>query len=228
MSSNTSAGSIARASSTGKVLRNDNAHEPLVSRALWTRAQSARTVQRTGTYEAGVAGGLVTCSGCKKKLAVSGSEPHLTYSCRRQSNGRCPAPVHVTKRAVDTKVDDEVRAVLHARISTAPNAALAQLHADEAEALAELERYVEHTSTKYLEVYERGLQARERRYETARTARESTEDRSETSEQLPTPDAYLRLPLADRRRVAADLLSEVSIQPVNGGGPADRVVLSWR
>ncbi len=62
---------------TGEVLRKDGCHEPLVSKALWKAAQSSTTVQRSGTYEAGIAGGLLICGSCGGKLAVAGSGSNL-------------------------------------------------------------------------------------------------------------------------------------------------------
>jgi hypothetical protein len=94
---------------TGEVLRNEHAHEAIVTRAQYNAAQSATKVQRSGTYSAGIAGGLLFCGTCGGRLAVAGSLENLTYGCRRQVNGgRCTAPVFVTKSRTDAFVEAEV------------------------------------------------------------------------------------------------------------------------
>ena len=213
---------------TGEVLRHEGAHEALVSRSVWKAAQSASTVQRNGKYAAGVAGGLARCSGCGQPLSVSGSEPYLVYACRRQRSRHCRAPVHVTKRAVDDLVDAEVVALLTHRMGTAPETQLHELLAGEADALAELEAYVENESALGA-LFERGLTVRQERYDQAREAREAEEDKVGASHDLPEPEAYRQLGVAGRRRIAASLIMNVMVGPrVKGGAPADRVTIGWR
>ena len=97
---------------TGEVLRNEQAHEPIVPRRNWARAQSTTTIQRTGTYEAGIAGGIVRCHACGGNMVVSGSKKYLVYACRRQVNGGCPSPVSVSKWVVDGMIEAEVKRAL--------------------------------------------------------------------------------------------------------------------
>jgi DNA invertase Pin-like site-specific DNA recombinase len=100
---------------TGEVLRKDGCHEPLVPPALWKAAQSSTTVQRSGTYAAGIAGGLLVCGSCGGRLAVAGSATNLTYGCRRQRNGgKCKAPVFVLKGRADEFVERQVLEALTA------------------------------------------------------------------------------------------------------------------
>jgi hypothetical protein len=93
--------------------RHEGAHEPLVSKSQWKRVQGTRVVTHSGRYRAGLAGGLLVCSRCGRPLSVAGPERALTYSCRRKTtDGRCPRPVHVSKRAADDFVEDELVALL--------------------------------------------------------------------------------------------------------------------
>ncbi len=88
-----------------------DAHKPLVSRSLWRAAQSSQTVQRTGANAAGVAGGLLVCGSCGRRLSVTGTQSP-SYTCRRTMGGKCEHPVYVSKRRADAFVEGLVRNVL--------------------------------------------------------------------------------------------------------------------
>jgi DNA invertase Pin-like site-specific DNA recombinase len=208
--------------------RNEHAHEPLVSRSTWAAAQAATTVQRTGAYAAGVAGGLLRCSGCGRRLVVAGSKQHVSYGCRRQHNGgRCPAPVFIAKRPVDEFVDDAIRNALEGRIGTAPQLRLAELAEEEAAVSAELEAYVEVASALDRGMFERGLRVRREKLDAARAARAAEEAKVGLAEELPAPEEYAKASLDVRRRVAAALIAEVVVAPA-GGRPVDRLDIRWR
>jgi recombinase/recombinase-like zinc beta ribbon protein/resolvase-like protein len=209
--------------------RNESAHEALVTRGVFRTAQAARSVQRNGTYAAGVAGGLVRCSSCGGNMVVAGSKKYLTYGCRRQDRGgRCPHPVHITKRIVDELIDREVRAALKGKVGTAPQIALAQAIEEERATQDELSAYVEVASALDRATFERGLTTRRERLDAARDARVAEETRAGLVEELPTPEAYDNSPLEDRRRFAAALIREVIIAPASGGSPSNRVEVRWR
>src|SRR5262249_24358065 len=71
---------------------------------------------QSGTYKAGVAGGLVVCSGCGRPLGVMGHPGRLTYSCRGSaSDGRCPRRMHISKDTDDAFVDATVAGALDSR-----------------------------------------------------------------------------------------------------------------
>jgi hypothetical protein len=212
-----------------KQRRNENAHEPLVTRPVWKAAQAATTVQRTGAYAAGAAGGLLRCSGCGRKLVVAGSKSRTSYGCRRQHNGgRCPAPVFITKTIADEYVDDAARAALAGKVGTAPQLRLTELAGEEAAARAELDAYVEVTAALDRAVFERGLRVRQEKLDAVRTARAAEEERTGLVEELPLPGAYAELPVDDRRRVAASLIAEIVVGPAAGGRPVDRLTVVWR
>lgn len=96
-------------------------HDPaiaIVSEHDWQRAQSTRKVQRTGTYKAGVAGGVLKCGSCGGTLSVIGTgEGRRLYGCRRGTTKvTCPKPVHVTKHVADEYVDGLVVDVLTGKV----------------------------------------------------------------------------------------------------------------
>jgi site-specific DNA recombinase len=96
--------------------RNEKAHDELVTPGEWRRAQSTRAVTLSGTYKAGLAGGLLECSGCHGPLKVAGHPGKLTYSCRGGSaNGTCPRPVHIVKRIADEVVTTKIVESLNAK-----------------------------------------------------------------------------------------------------------------
>jgi site-specific DNA recombinase len=210
--------------------RNEKAHAPLVSRATWKAAQAAETVQRTGAYAAGVAGGLLRCSGCGRKLVVAGSRAHVSYGCRRQHNGgRCPAPVFVVKDPVDEYVDRIVSEKLRGDVGTAPGLKLARLREEHARAVDELNAYVEVARALDRDAFQRGLSVRQEKVDAASAASSREEAKVGLVEELPQAHAYQDLPLADRRRVAAALIAEIVVAPTASGvRPVDRLAVSWR
>jgi hypothetical protein len=88
---------------------NEEAHEPLVSRALWQRCQSTRTQVRNGRLVAGIAGGVLRCSTCGHTLSVTGQGHggRASYGCRRKTveDGRCSRPMYVSKDRADAFVE---------------------------------------------------------------------------------------------------------------------------
>jgi hypothetical protein len=83
--------------------RNEAAHEPLVSRVLWQRVQSSKSIVRNGTMVAGIAGGLLRCESCGGRLKVTNGG---SYGCRRRSvAGKCSRPMYVSKAIADAYVE---------------------------------------------------------------------------------------------------------------------------
>lgn len=83
--------------------RNESAHEPLVTRQLWQRVQKRRSVSRaTGTQVAGIAGGMLYCTGCRNVLSRNAG----SYGCRRHhGTGKCPQGVYVRHSRADAYVE---------------------------------------------------------------------------------------------------------------------------
>lgn len=101
---------------------NEKAHEAIVSRALWDRVQSNRSVHRNGNLVAGIAGGLLRCGTCGNQLSVisggtngKGERLDPNYGCRsRRASGKCSRPVAVSKRRADAFVEARIIDILSA------------------------------------------------------------------------------------------------------------------
>jgi DNA invertase Pin-like site-specific DNA recombinase len=216
---------------TGEVLRKEGCHEPLVSKALWKAAQSSTTVQRSGRYEAGIAGGLLRCGHCGGKLAVAGSEANLTYGCRRQRNGgKCGAPVFVLKdRAddfVEARVLDALSAIEPARGDGGEVGRLTEAR-DQAQAQFDtaLERSLMLSDPEKAQTL---LTRVEKALEAAQSALEDALTQAETVDGLlPTVEHWSGLDLDQRRRVARALITSVSVGP-RAGTIEDRFTVSLR
>ena len=72
--------------------RREGAHEPLVTKANWRKVQATRAVSLSGTYRAGIAGGLLFAPGWDHPLSVAGraAVPDLLVA-RRAVGGRSSA-----------------------------------------------------------------------------------------------------------------------------------------
>jgi DNA invertase Pin-like site-specific DNA recombinase len=202
---------------TGKVLRKDGCHEPLVSKALWKAAQSSTTVQRSGTYEAGIAGGLLICGSCGGKLAVAGSTANLTYGCRRQRNGgKCAAPVFVLKSRADEFVERQVVAALDAIEPTrGDNGQVERLTEARDEAKAKFDTALERSlMLKDPSKAQTLLSGAEAALDAATGALDDATARAEAVDGLlPTRDHWHGLSLDQRRRVASALIALIAVGP---------------
>jgi DNA invertase Pin-like site-specific DNA recombinase len=199
-----------------KALRNEHAHEALVTRAQFDAAQSAVSVSRNGAYAAGLAGGLLRCGSCGGSLSVAGSPGNLTYGCRRQTNGgRCTAPVFVTKAIADAYVEREVLSVISA-LRGHPSDAGAEL-ARLAEALdtarGDLEGYNTLASAVTPEDFLAGYNVRRTAADAAQDAYDAVLAAASGAEDLPAADEWERYELADKRRVAGMLIERIDVGP---------------
>jgi site-specific DNA recombinase len=213
--------------------RNDGAHEPLVSKADWRRVQSTRVVTLSGTYKAGLAGGLVVCSGCGGPLGVAGHAGKLTYSCRGSSaSGPCPRPVHVMKPVADEVVANAIAAALDSqRLDVFASAKeLSDARKQLAEAKAARDAWLEMADVLSREELETALAPKRRAIETAQERYEELLAQSEESADLPRDgSAFLKLDEAGQRRVARVLIEKVVVSaPLAGGTPADRLAVRFR
>jgi DNA invertase Pin-like site-specific DNA recombinase len=202
---------------TGDVLRKDGCHEPLVSKALWKAAQSSTTVQRSGTYEAGIAGGLLICGSCGGRLAVAGSASFLTYGCRRQRNGgRCKAPVFVLKSRSDEFVERQVLAALDAIEPTrGDNGNVERLAEARDEAQARFDTALERSlMLKDPSKAQTLLSSAEAALDAAQSALDDGTMRAESVDGLlPTLEHWQTLSLDQRRRVAGALFASITVGP---------------
>jgi hypothetical protein len=202
---------------TGDVIRKDDCHEPLVSKSLWKAAQSGKTVQRSGTYEAGIAGGLLICGSCGGRLAVAGSAANLTYGCRRQRNGgKCKAPMFVMKSRADEFVENHVLDALGMiEPSRGDNGQIEQLREARDQAKATFDTALERSlMLKDPAKAQAFLSSAEGALDAAQDALEAAELRSDAMDGLlPTREHFLSRSLVERRRVAAVLIGSIMVGP---------------
>jgi hypothetical protein len=209
--------------------RNENAQEPLVSKADWRRAQSTRAVTLSGTYRAGLAGGLIVCSGCGGPLKVAGQPGKLVYSCRSTgtANGDCPRPVHVTKAIADEVVTTAIVEALNSKqvafLSSGQELKDARHDLEEAneakaKVLAKVDLLTDAELEEALVSKREAIELAQRRYDEALAQAEATEDLPETG------SAFSKLDEIDQRRTARTLIDRVTVSPpVAGGTPEDRL-----
>jgi hypothetical protein len=190
----------------------EDAHKPLVTRALWNRAQSSTTIQRTGRNCAGIAGGLLVCGTCGGILSVTGSNP--SYTCRRTINGvPCGRPTYVSKSRADEFVE---RAVIEALstgsldvLTTAAD--LTRLRGAWEDAQAALENVLALGTALDPAMLRRAVSVRQGRIDETRAAYEAARDGAEAASALPDASAWAMLDLDDKRRVAGVLIEHVTV-----------------
>jgi DNA invertase Pin-like site-specific DNA recombinase len=215
-----------------------DAHEPLVSKVEWRRAQENDwTLTHHGAYKTGIAGGLMRCSGCGRPLAVAGPTDRLTYSCRRRqtTKGRCPRPVHVSKAAADGYVEDAVRDVVRRGsldiLGDARDLAAAKVARDRA--VAERKAYVKFQSALVEEDFAEGYAERQERAAQAEQVYEELLARASEVAELPGDEAaYDALEFADKRALARSLIARVLVAPPQSrsrlASIEDRFALEWK
>jgi hypothetical protein len=190
----------------------EGAHEPLVTRALWNRAQSSTTIQRTGANCAGIAGGLLICGTCGGILSVTGSNP--SYTCRRTINGQpCSRPTYVSKSRADEWVERTVIEALQTGsldvLATAAD--LTGLRSAWEDELAGLENVLALGPDLDPAMLRRAVSVRQARIDETRAAYEAARDGAEAAATLPGASAWASLDLDDKRRVAKVLIERVTV-----------------
>jgi DNA invertase Pin-like site-specific DNA recombinase len=211
--------------------RSENAHEALVSRSLFKAAQSTQSVQRTGANAAGLAGGLLVCGCCGRRLSVTGTNP--SYTCRRTAGGKCEAPTYVSKKRADAHVEEMVvdvlsRGKLDVIVSSQDVERLRQAWKD---AQAELESFVVAASSLDAALFKLGLEARQDAVQSARDAFDEAVAQAESAAVLPDVSGWAMLDLDGKRRVARVLISKIVVTPAISRGPnadvAARLEFRW-
>jgi site-specific DNA recombinase len=205
-----------------------DAHKELVSERDWKRVQSTRAVTLSGTYKAGLAGGLVVCSGCERPMKTAGHPGKLTYSCRNGSaDGPCARPVHVTKTSADEAVEMAVAEALDSQrlavFASAKEIADARKELDRAKAVKT--DWLEKTEFLTAEELETGLAPKRKAVEIAQERYDELVAVAEESADLPKDGtAFRKLDEAGQRRVAKLLIEKAVVSPpLTGRTPADRI-----
>lgn len=130
--------------------RNDHAHEPLVDRALWTRARNVHAIRppaiNGSNAQRYLLTGIVRCAGCGYALAPTTAKPSGKpavdfYACkRRHGSGRCPTPATISANVVHAYVERVFLAMVEHGVSSASADAPALADAESALADAEAAR----------------------------------------------------------------------------------------
>ncbi len=193
--------------------RVEGAHEPLVSRSLWRTAQSSRTVQRTGRNVAGVAGGLLVCGSCGRRLSVTGSQ-NPSYTCRRTIGGKCDRPVYVSKRRADEFVEEQILQVLRAGTTDTVTTSweIGTLRQQLTQAKDELEQFVLRAKAVDGDLFQRGLEGRQAEVDKARYALDEALSLAEVAAELPSANGWDPLDLDRKRQVAQALIDRVVVE----------------
>jgi site-specific DNA recombinase len=224
---------------------NPSAHEPIVSRAEWEAAQSARPGASIRNGDGLLLAGLVRCAGCRYLVKAD----HMTdrdggrlglYRCRaRHAAGECPARASTLARVLDPFVEQQFLTALgpkgplaKASVSSRQlDAARQHVEATEAELVA----YRDSGAASVIgqESFLSGLQTRQRDLDEARSELAETRDRAGFSQALPAEPLALvemwpSLTVTERRELLQAAIDAVVIRSGRNVPISDRVVILWR
>jgi site-specific DNA recombinase len=211
---------------------NDDAHEPLVTRAEFDAAQASRSRfdTRPGSPAAmAMLGGLVRCAGCGHTLKIAGTahkktgKRYPTYYCSgRFAKGLCEARATIVARLLDPYVEAQVLGALRDEGGFLAEAVQASEHIDEAAraveaAEHELELFV--TDPKLMTVlgqatFLQGVQARQEALDDAREELAVLRSRSIVGEEVMSgdlPKAWPEFTIQEKRRLLHGLLDRVLV-----------------
>lgn len=231
---------------------NPGAHEPIVSAAEWSAAQSSgRTPSSPRSATGALLSGLVRCAGCRylaKPDTMRGRDGSRLriYRCRaRHAAGTCAAPATVMGRILEPWVEEQFLAALGPRGSLAEAAAntvaidLAAGHVEQAE--HELATYRDEpliVTTLGRERFLEGLEVRAVAVDAARDELARARGCSALAEAIAlTPgnlaEAWPGLSIPHRRQLLAAAIDCVIVRAVrgagsNGSGVSERALILWR
>jgi hypothetical protein len=202
--------------------RKEGAHEALVSKSDWRKVKATRAVTLSGTYKAGIAGGLLVCSGCGRPLGVAGHAHRLVYACRDGSaESACLQRVHVIKHRADAFVRDTIVAALDGNDIDlfASSRQLDEAREKLAQAKAARDAWLEMADVLTKEELEVAIAPRRAAVEEAQEAYDAALAAAEDEVDLPRDgSAFLVLDEPGQRRVARLLIDRVVVSPPIAGG----------
>lgn len=220
--------------------RNETAHEPLVTRAQWERAQNVHNLKPTATRGDGYPlAGLLRCAGCSFTMAGStykrrGAGAIRQYVCkRRHGTGTCTAAASITASVIEPFAEQLFLEHIGV-LQLSPSVDAPQLRAAETEledAIAEEVAWAEQFSAGFSpEAYAAGTRKRVERVTAARIAVDAAR-RAAVGVDLPT-EAELRSMWPDLSVSAKRVLMAAGVDFFavrRGRGPvAERVRLVGR
>lgn len=218
---------------------NDEAHEPIVTRAEFDAVRASRT--RLNTRDGSLAsrallGGLARCAGCGHTLKISGSTDKKTgvrypiYYCKgRYAKGLCPAQATIRASYLDDYVEQQVLQALRAEDGFLAQAVQADAELEQARRGLEA---AEHELSLYLqtdligvvgeEAFLGGVRARQAVVDEARERVATLHSQSLISDQLTSGDllqAWPELTTQEKRTLLHGLLDRVVLRRAPGRGP---------
>jgi DNA invertase Pin-like site-specific DNA recombinase len=226
--------------SHGHDLVNEHAHEPIVSPALWRRAQSDPGVHPGRNPRMELAR-VVRCASCghyMKGSVQSGSGRRMYRCSQRFASGICPRPTSITAQPLETEVAAQLLQHLDGDSirEASERVELAACRREVKEASEALALYVQLTPTSKAGVdsHNAGISERETRLAAAEQRMLQLVDAAEHV----TPDAaelrksWPALPPAERRRVFRECLDAVLVRHSKSRSPrypaADRIRVLFR
>jgi site-specific DNA recombinase len=219
---------------------NDDAHEPIVTRAEFDAAQSTNKslfAQRDGSIASqALLGGLVRCAGCGHTLKITGKTHETTgerypnyYCVGRYASGPCPNRAFVSSRVLDPYVEQTVLALLRSDGGPVAEAVRASAEIDVAAAAVttaehELDLFVNNPTllsvlgeAKFVE----GVEVRQGALDAARGRLGELRAQSELATEIADGDllkAWPTLSIKDKRRLLHGLLEKVVVKRATGRG----------
>jgi DNA invertase Pin-like site-specific DNA recombinase len=224
---------------SGKIV-NDNAHEPLVTRAAFGAAQST-TKALHAPHDGSLAskamlGGLARCAGCGHTLKITGNNDKRTgqrypvyYCTGRYASGLCPARTTVRASLLDRYVEAQVFTALQAEDGLFAKAVRSSEAVEEAarcvtDAEHELDLFVTNPTlltvlgeTKFIT----GVESRQRALDEARQTLAQLQHQNTLATELADGDlraAWPTLTLQEKRRLMHGLLDRVTVKRAQGRG----------
>ena len=223
--------------------RNENAHDAIVDRLLWQRAQRRGTIPVALSATPPLLAGVLRCAGCRYvmragRYRLASGEVAVHYRCRSSSGGGwvCEAPAAISSRSgveklvtgvfLDGIPDMEARAVRRS-----PRLAELEHERDDARGIFEEWRDDRRAQQLGVDDFMAGLEVRKGDLDAAddRLARAR---RDADAVELPVPAVELRglwsdLEVAERRELLAAAF-ECAFVAAGSGPVAERVRVLWR
>lgn len=203
--------------------RREDAHEPLVSRALWDAANRSKGTRRNAPQQH-LLTGLVRCVGCGYSMQYSPQGGRGYYVCKPyQHTVGCPAPGCVPAQRLEEMMDavmvDVIGDIALRPVTDDADVEAAQSAVNEAEAVL-ARAYQEKLRTPDAPAsVRRILQAELDSFAAELTDAEAELERAKGQARgvdLPaglTPAGYLDLPVEDRRQLLAAFFAGVAVRP---------------
>jgi DNA invertase Pin-like site-specific DNA recombinase/ribosomal protein L34E len=219
---------------------NENAHDAIVPRDLFDRVQAMHTPTPAGTGELTrerVVQGIAVCAGCGHTLKVlnrrrtDGSRV-FSYYCKNTATEPCADRAYVHCDVLDDYVSDFFAKALRSTprmvdvVTVGLELDVAQ--AERAEAVEQLNAFIENADATKAELFQRGISARERRVE---EAREKERHLAARLPRLPVGGSLIDLwegfEPAERREILASFLGRVVVSRGASSSLEGNVVIEW-